>query len=97
MNQRFWRIAFVPVLVLLVGALFLTLLLATGSRTALAQGGTGIVRVATTGTDGTDCGSSATPCRTIQFAVHDAQEGGEIRVAAGTYTGSQQVWAIFYV
>ena len=94
MHQRLWRIALIPVLVLFAGAFFLTLLLATGSRAALAQGGTGIVRVATTGTDGTGCGSAGTPCRTIQYAVHEAAEGDEVRIAAGTYTGSHQVWAI---
>jgi len=94
MHHRLWRIVVVPVLVLLVGAVFLALLPATGSGAALAQGGTGVVRVATTGTDGTGCGSEGTPCRTVQYAVHEAAEGDEVRIAAGTYTGTQQVSAI---
>jgi hypothetical protein len=48
-----------------------------------------IIRVATTGSDVPDCGSTVTPCRTVQYAVDIAQLGGEIRVAAGVYTGVQ--------
>jgi hypothetical protein len=94
MNHRLRRIVLVPVLVLLLGVVFLALLSESGSQAALAQAGTGIVRVATTGTDGAACGSAATPCRTIQHAVHEAAEGEEIRIAAGTYTGTQQIWAL---
>lgn len=49
-----------------------------------------IVRyVATTGVDSGDCSTSATPCRTIQYAVDRAGEGDEIRIASGVYTGVQ--------
>jgi hypothetical protein len=51
----------------------------------LAQGGTGLIHVATTGTDFSGCGSAGSPCRTIQFAVGQASPGDEIRVSAGTY------------
>jgi parallel beta-helix repeat protein len=60
-----------------------------GSRVALAQAGTGIIRVATTGSDTPSCGSQATPCRTVQYAVDQAQAGEEVRVAAGLYTDLQ--------
>ena len=94
MHHRLWRLALVPILVLLLGIAFLALFPARGSRLALAQGGTGIVRVATSGADASGCGSPATPCRTIQHAVHEAAEGDQVRIAAGTYTGALQVWAI---
>jgi uncharacterized repeat protein (TIGR01451 family) len=42
--------------------------------------------VATAGTDSGDCVDSANPCRTVQYAVDQALEGDEVRVAAGEYT-----------
>jgi len=48
--------------------------------------------VSVTGSDtGNDCTSSASPCATVQWAVDEASAGEEIRVAAGTYSGSATV------
>ena len=48
--------------------------------------------VSVTGADtGNDCTSSASPCATVQWAVDSATAGEEIRVAAGTYSGSAAV------
>jgi hypothetical protein len=69
--------------------LMLALIWTLGSGTAgvvEAQSGTGILRVATSGSDATGCGSAASPCRTIQYAVDLAQPGDEVRVATGVYT-----------
>jgi parallel beta-helix repeat protein len=65
----------------------LALLSSTASRSALAQSGTGVLRVATTGSDTPGCGGEASPCCTVQYAVDQALSGEEIRVASGTYTG----------
>ena len=70
----------------------------------LVSGGMGstdaaVIRVATTGSDVGGCGSTTTPCRSLQYAVDLAANFDEIRVAAGTYTGvttagghTQMVW-----
>jgi nitrous oxidase accessory protein NosD len=58
---------------------------------ALAEGGSEILRVATTGSDGPGCGGAANPCRSLQYAVGLAQPGAEILVAAGVYTGVQNI------
>lgn len=42
--------------------------------------------VATSGADTGDCLSSASPCRTIQFAVDQAGSFNQIAIAQGTYT-----------
>jgi hypothetical protein len=94
MENRAWRILLVPALSLLLGLGILSLLPAHHLSTALAQAGSGVLRVASTGDDTSGCGSASTPCQTIQFAVHEAGEGDEIRIAAGTYAGSQQVYAM---
>lgn len=44
--------------------------------------------VATTGDDGNDCLSPATPCATINGAISRASSGDTIYVAEGTYTGT---------
>ena len=46
--------------------------------------------VSTTGTDSDDCTDSTSPCRTVQYAVDQASEGGTIKVASGTYTDIHQ-------
>jgi hypothetical protein len=94
MKHRLWRIGLVPLVVLLLG-LALAAGLSVGSPPAAhAQGGTGIVRVAKTGTDIPGCGSVATPCATLQHAIGEAAAGDEIRVAQGTYTGTQALIAV---
>lgn len=67
------------------------------SPAAIAQSGTGIIRVATTGNDASGCGAEANPCRTVQYAVDEALPGEEIRVATGVYTGVQVRSAITQV
>jgi hypothetical protein len=54
--------------------------------------------VATTGSDsGNSCTNSATPCATVQHAVDGADIGGEIRIAAGTYTGAAGITQTVYL
>ena len=68
-------------------------LFAAGLGTAVdahAQAGTGTIRVATTGADVAGCGSIATPCASLQFAVDQfpLPGAGTILVAGGTYTST---------
>jgi hypothetical protein len=64
--------------------------LAIGTRdVARAQSGTGIICVATSGTDVPGCGNVISPCLTLQYAVDQALPGEEIRVASGVYSGVQ--------
>jgi hypothetical protein len=65
----------------------LWLLSGGASEITLAQAGTGVIRVATTGSDAPGCGSQASPCRTLQYAVDQAGAGDEVLVATGVYTG----------
>jgi len=84
------RRLFMTLVLGMVLTLALLRLLDTGTPgTALTQTGTGIFRVATTGTDESDCGSLHSPWRTPQYAVALAGEGDEVRVATGVYTGVQ--------
>ena len=93
-NKRFAALSFTVALALagVVALLWLPALSKVeglgGSRVVLAQAGTGIIRVATTGSDTPGCGG-ATPCQTVQYAVDQAQAGEEVRVASGLYTGVQ--------
>jgi hypothetical protein len=48
----------------------------------------GVIRVAISGEDTPGCGAEGSPCRTVQHAADEALPGDEIRVAAGTYTGT---------
>ena len=93
MKYRLLRVALVPLVVLLLGLGLAFALSAGPTQSACAQGGTGIVRVAKSGTDAPGCGDATTPCATIQYAVDQAADGEEIRVAQGTYTGTQALVA----
>ena len=74
-------------LVLAVGLVSLSSSNWPGSATPVLAGST-IRYVATTGSDlGNDCTDSGNPCATPQHAVDEANEGDEIRVAEGTYSG----------
>lgn len=47
--------------------------------------------VAVTGADSGNCSSAATPCRTPQYALGQSAAGDEIRLAAGVYTGTNDL------
>ncbi|MDD5469160.1 MAG: DUF1565 domain-containing protein, partial [Anaerolineales bacterium] len=53
---------------------------------AYANSEASTLRVSPTGTDASACGSEASPCRTIQYAVNKAASGDTLLVAAGSYT-----------
>ena len=54
--------------------------------------------VAATGSDsGNTCANSAAPCATVQHAVDNAEIGGEIRIAAGSYTGVPGITQTVYI
>jgi hypothetical protein len=65
------------------------LAVALTAAAAAAPAGATLRYVATSGADSGNCATSATPCRTIQYAVNQAAAtGDEIRVAGGTYAGA---------
>ncbi|HFD40704.1 MAG TPA: DUF11 domain-containing protein, partial [Anaerolineae bacterium] len=74
-------------LLVLVGMLILLGALGYALPTARAQ--STIRYVAPTGNDTGDCTNAGSPCRTVQYAVDQANDGDEIRVAEGVYTGVQ--------
>jgi Zn-dependent metalloprotease len=45
--------------------------------------------VSTTGADGGDCSDSVNPCLTINYAISQTNAGDSIKIAGGTYTGSE--------
>jgi len=56
--------------------------------------------VAITGTDSGDCSTPGSACLTIQYAMDQAGEGDEIRIASGVYTGvsaRQGVTQVVYI
>jgi hypothetical protein len=75
------------------------LLVGVGAQSGLALGmGTGNVSapnlplvqiryITKSGVDQGGCGDPLTPCRTIQYAVDQAEAGDELRIAGGVYTG----------
>ncbi len=63
--------------------------LASADRAAASAPGGAIRYVSTTGADSGDCTGPGDPCRTPQYAVDQAGDGDEIRVAGGIYTGVQ--------
>jgi hypothetical protein len=65
--------------------------LGSGGMRVQAQQGTGIIRVAMTGSDTPDCGSVAQPCRTVQYAVDLAEADDEVHIASGVYSGVHSV------
>ena len=68
--------------------LVLSLLIAASPASAVAA----IRYVSTTGIDAAnDCADSGAPCATLQHAVDSADDFDEVRVAAGSYTGSATV------
>jgi hypothetical protein len=64
--------------------------LSSSPAEVLAQATTGVVRVAKTGSDSANCGSLASPCASLQFAVDEfaSEMDGRILVAVGTYTST---------
>lgn len=51
------------------------------------QAGTGTIRVSTTGTNFTGCGSAAAPCATPNSAINQAEAAGDVvKVEEGVYT-----------
>ncbi len=50
-----------------------------------------ILYVATTGSDTSSCRSNSAPCKTIQYAIHQAASGDTILVAGGVYAYAPSV------
>lgn len=67
--------------------LTLALLWVLGSQPRVARADPNIRYVAPTGTDDGG-GCTASPCRTVQYAVNTASDGDIIYMAGGTYTGT---------
>ena len=74
-------------LALALAGVLLLLALLSASSPAQAAPPPDFLYVATTGVDFlNNCADSATPCRTVQYAVDKASKGDIIKVAAGVYT-----------
>ena len=78
---RLYRIA----LVLVVTLTGVAILRPTAGR-VLASPEAQTLRVAPSGSDSSSCGSSSTPCRSIQYTVNKSASGDTILLAAGSYT-----------
>ncbi len=74
---------------LTLAGLALAAILLLMRSTVQAQPSAAVICVAATGTDNPGCGSVGSPCQTIQYAISQAGDDDEIRVAGGTYTGVQ--------
>lgn len=68
----------------LAAGLALVALTAVGISAPIAAA---IKHAAPSGTDSGSCGSTTSPCRTVQRVVDNAASGDEIRLAGGTYSG----------
>ena len=87
--MRIRRVALSAIVALGLAFGLLWLLDATAPATDVAHASPSNRYVATTGSDtSNDCTDTLTPCATIQHAVDQATPDDEIRVAAGTYTGT---------
>jgi hypothetical protein len=75
-------------LLTVAGALMLLGTWSSGLPIALAQSGTGVIRVAPSGTDTPGCGGEDDPCETIQYAVDQAVGGDEIHIATFDVSGT---------
>src|SRR5215469_9724275 len=54
--------------------------------------------VATTGTDGTGCGTATNPCKTIQYPISNlAVSGDTVSIAAGTYSENLSINQTLYL
>jgi hypothetical protein len=79
-----WLYASLKLIVILAG--FLAITFAPGVQKGLANPTATYIRVATTGTDSSGCGSDTRPCRTIQYAVNKAGANNYVlTVAEGVY------------
>ena len=92
MNAKRFTYIFVSLLTGMLFVAVLFLFLTVQSTNARAETLTPVVAiryVSTTGNDtSNDCTNTNTPFRTVQRAMTIAQEGDDIRVATGTYTGT---------
>ncbi|MFQ5420076.1 MAG: hypothetical protein ACE5EY_06900, partial [Anaerolineae bacterium] len=70
-------------LVILTGFVLVTAVFSmlNQGQVALAGPAAAVIRVAPSGTDVNGCGGTAAPCRTIQFAVNQANDGDKILIA----------------
>ncbi len=81
--NRYFRKSVLSFLYILSFIVFIVLILSVKSYAAPTAN---TIRVATSGNDVSGCGTAASPCRTINYAVNHASAGDTILVASGTYT-----------